>query len=419
MMRPMEHAEPDHMEGSLLEEKPKVPLRSFRRRLLEGVKYLSQISIGGTPVLAWISLCIGLLSSSINGPSFKKLSQLGVPILVSPTWRSQGVLMILLIPTAWELYNLYKTGKILKMKNKRTLILSIAMAFQWSSSMIFWLIGTLYTSLAKAALLVCAYPVILVIYYKIRRTPISKWEVIGTCIGFCGVALTFVDALGASSSSSDEWIGDLSCVCAAIVNAAGVIWGSSLRQTMDLTTYTFTTTLSMGTIVAIASLTYKHTTFDADGPNSLFGWTQPEYFYLTAIQSTVVGTVCIMAYNYALKHTPPLAFAVFKLMEPIATGIMSYILKLDSVPTIWTVIGGIGAVLGVFLVQYGLQKRLSLEKMRFVMNTASAPKSVEIDGGDSESDRVDGVDESRELEMVQLDEQPDDKKRSEEIGNPS
>jgi len=323
-------------------------------------RLIFEVKIGGTLLIAWFALITGLLTVCTVGPGFKKLGLMGVSISLRPCWRSQITLLILAIPTFFELKHLNPESR-RKLITRENLWLFVGTSSMWSISMIVWLRSLDYTSIPRASLLTNSYPIILVIWYKIRKIPLSFGEIGGTLVGFAGVGLTLAGGIG-SSIGNKELIGDGLCIFVAVINAAQVLWGSRLRQTVQLFTYTFFTTLFMTLVTAITSLAFEGANFGFSGPNGLFAWVDPQFFLLTFFVAIAVGVIGVIAYNFALKHVPPLAYAVFKLLDPPFTGILAVMTGLDGIPGPWTFVGGFVTIIGIFIVQYGLQKRMKEEK---------------------------------------------------------
>jgi len=380
---------------SFIGDQKKDKFRSFRYFFQK----IFNIKVAGTLLVAWLALCIGLFTVIFSGPGFKKLGLLGVPFGLRPCWRSQVTLILLLIPTILELKHVGVEGR-RKLLQKEILLLFFGCASCWAVTLVVWLVSLDYTTISNAALFGASYPIILVIWYKIRKVPISIWEIIGTVIGFVGVVMTLAGGFG--KVNTKELFGDSMDIFVAFVNAALVLMGSRLRQTAQLMTYTFFTTLFVACSTAIFSVSTEGSNFGYDGPKAVFGWVNGDFVYITLFLGLMVGAVGVLAYNFALKHVPPLGYAVFKLLEPPISGAVAVMIGLDGFPSIFTFIGGGITIVGIFVVQYGLNKRKQSQTADYKTLSEDVPQ-VELEELSQErmQSQGDSVEETTEVSTTE------------------
>eukprot|EP01118_Nematostelium_gracile_P007801 TRINITY_DN255_c0_g1_i1.p1 TRINITY_DN255_c0_g1~~TRINITY_DN255_c0_g1_i1.p1 ORF type:complete len:226 (-),score=68.58 TRINITY_DN255_c0_g1_i1:81-758(-) len=181
----------------------------------------------------------------------------------------------------------------------------------------------------------------------------------------------------------EELIGDLMCFGNAMVNAVNIIWSSKLRRTAGLFTFTFIGTSCMIIFTTILTMSIDGTTFLGDGPKALFGWTKQPFLMWVMALGIGVGVLGVLGYNYSLKFIPPLAYAVFKLLEAPLAGVVSVFFGYDSVPGVTTFIGGLIVIVGIVVVQVGIQKRLKAERAY-----AQVEASIEMEIVDNENKTV-------------------------------
>ena len=96
-----------------------------------------------------------------------------------------------------------------------------------------------------------------------------------------------------------------------------------------------------------------HTEFFCTQSNCLFGWLSPDWLVIMIVFGFTIGFVCISGFNYAVTHIPPLVFSSIGLVDPLVTGLLSYIVGLEGIPDIGTWLGGIIVLIGVAIISQG------------------------------------------------------------------
>jgi hypothetical protein len=93
------------------------------------------------------------LSNSIStlGASLKQLSQLGVPAALKIAWRSQIMIVLMLLPTIIEL-KLLKPEERERLFRRSTLWHLVQSAWWWCCGLVLWVESIQRTTIARAAM---------------------------------------------------------------------------------------------------------------------------------------------------------------------------------------------------------------------------------------------------------------------------
>lgn len=149
--------------------------------------------------LGWISLILAQVSSASIGPVFKYMTQHGVRVCLSASWRCQAM-SIFLIPLAIFESCSSPANKVDWLANKPQLSYPVVVhllisGLAWSASLLCWIIALQYTTTFKASVLCSIYPLLLVAWMKIKGISVSKLEGVGVLISFIGLLLSSLPAL--------------------------------------------------------------------------------------------------------------------------------------------------------------------------------------------------------------------------------
>lgn len=139
-----------------------------------------------------------------------------------------------------------------------------------------------------------------------------------------------------------------------------------MRQTMGLFVYTVSGTFCIFLMGVAFTTAFEGTSLTGITSHSLFGWVNSEYLGLLLYMALAVGVIGVSAYNYAIKHVPPLAYAVFKLLDPPFSAFVAFLVGMDGFPSAFTVLGGIITLVGVFTVQVNLCESAEKRKHAFL-----------------------------------------------------
>jgi hypothetical protein len=78
-----------------------------------------------------------------------------------------------------------------------------------------------------------------------------------------------------------------------------------------------------------------------------------KWLLVMTIFGFVVGVVCVGGFNYAMQHIHPLVFSCVLLVDPAVTGVLAWLIGVEGIPDIFTMVGGTIVVAGVGLVTVG------------------------------------------------------------------
>ena len=87
--------------------------------------------------------------------------------------------------------------------------------------------------------------------------------------------------------------------------------------------------------------------------NCVFGWISYEWWWEMLLFGLLIGLVCMTGFNYAIQHIPALVFSSATLVDPLVTGVLSYIAGLEAIPDVGTWLGGFVTIAGVAVISYG------------------------------------------------------------------
>ena len=91
--------------------------------------------------------------------------------------------------------------------------------------------------------------------------------------------------------------------------------------------------------------------------NCVFGWISYEWWWKMLLFGLLIGLVCMTGFNYAIQHIPALVFSSATLVDPLVTGVLSYMAGLEAIPDVGTWLGGFVTIAGVAVISYGESRR--------------------------------------------------------------
>jgi len=331
-----------------------------------------------SPILAWLSMFATILTGASIGPCFKYLQNHGVTARLASSWRNQ-VMLIFLIPmhiierrstAPAERINLFSR----KPELPYPVIIHVLIAGSaWAANLLLWVSGIRYTSTVRANIFACLYPLMLVVLLQVRPTAQgqgsskpSKFEWLGTFIALSGVVIISVknlaflsfsalDSGGALSNS--EIIGDSLCTCAAMAEVLVILNRHQTKRFVPLWEYTTITTVVVIVVSSVCAVVIDDARVFCLDDDCLFGWISHRWIKLIVAFGAIVGLICMPALNYAIQYIPPLLFSCATLLDPIFTGLISWAVGLEGVPTAHTWIGGLVVIAGSACISYGETRR--------------------------------------------------------------
>jgi drug/metabolite transporter (DMT)-like permease len=206
-----------------------------------------------------------------------------------------------------------------------------------------WNTSLFYTTAGNATLLVNTNPLWVALgAWLIFREKLSKDFWIGLAIALLGAALVVG---GDFLVHTRLGIGDLIAISAGLFYAGYFLVTQRGRADFHPITYIWIIGLSASIGLALINLTLG---------NSLVGYTSQTWrvFWTTALVSQVIGYVAV---SYALGHLPASVVAPTMIGQPIMTTLFAIPL-LGEIPLPMQIIGGLTALVGIFLVNRAYQK---------------------------------------------------------------
>eukprot|EP01111_Echinosteliopsis_oligospora_P005708 TRINITY_DN1927_c0_g1_i1.p1 TRINITY_DN1927_c0_g1~~TRINITY_DN1927_c0_g1_i1.p1 ORF type:complete len:484 (+),score=102.35 TRINITY_DN1927_c0_g1_i1:24-1475(+) len=320
-----------------------------------------------TGKISFMCCVFGLLCTAWIGPCFKLLGREGVGALRRASWRSQALSILLFIPFIIEYRTLTRAQKQLLISRSVVFQLILCGVF-WLFDLALWSNSLEYTTIPRASVFANSYSLMLIVYYKILKVPLSALEIIGATIGFLGIVTSVVctrlfgDAgqIDESSTAKNPLLGDLLALLAAGAIGAYVVVANKARASVTVFVYTFTNTLFLAVFLSIGSFILEGTKIDSS-VNGIFGWVNPD-FALTIIGLAVVaGLIGFNLNNFGLKYVPPLIYSLINLCDPVLSGTYGWLIKVDGVPGVFTFVGGGITLSGIVILSIGQDRRKKRE----------------------------------------------------------
>jgi drug/metabolite transporter (DMT)-like permease len=272
--------------------------------------------------------------------------------LLRASWRLQATSIVLLPFFIWQLRN---------------------ESFHWNWN-IFWIIlgsgiclwihfgswvwSLDHTSLAHSLLFVTAHPLIIVSGMALMRMKPHRWETWGAIIGVFGALIAVQDA----GSGSVTIIGDIAAFIGAIAIVGYLAAGRHLRggRQMPLFLYAFPVTAIAAVLLTIHAVVAENATLGSAVANtSVFGWSDVSWILLVTYLALGPGLAGHTGINASLRWLPPLVISVSVVMEPLLGSLLGWFLGVQSIPDMWTWMGGPFMIAGTALAIVGTNHRLS------------------------------------------------------------
>eukprot|EP01038_Epipyxis_sp_PR26KG_P007676 gene7676-10445_t len=333
-------------------------------------------------ILAWFSMALAILFGSSIGPIFKYMESLGITPCRSAAWRNQAMFLTLAPIALIEVIRTKKQDRVEYFSVKSGLTCCVLghiifAGVAWAVNLNAWIIGLYFTTTFRASLISSSHPLILVIVLRVRGVQVSYLEVIGVMTSLLGIIFvglpTFFNeqkSIDISYDAKYELLGYLLCFISA---------GAE---------YTALTTLVNAVLSSIASILFESSNIDPISgnldlfcvtDNCVFGWVSKKWIIRMLIFGLVIGVLCIAGFNYAMQHIPPLIFSSLSLLDPALTAIISWLCGLESLPSLFTWLGGCVTMSGVGLISIGDHHRHKRE------NTNNSHSN---DSKENKSDRI-------------------------------
>ena len=205
------------------------------------------------------------------------------------------------------------------------------------------------TTLTHSLLFVTAHPLVIIIGLWLLRKPATKRQSIGALVGFIGAAVVVG---GGASETGVSLYGDFLAFLGAVTVVGYLAIGRMVRGWMPLFLYAFPVTLVSAVALTAWAIFSEGLTFNLDDMTGAFGWISVTWILYVGYLALGPGLLGHTGINAVLRWIPPLTISMMLIMEPVIGSIIGWIVGVDSIPQIWTLIGGLLMVSGLALVTF-------------------------------------------------------------------
>lgn len=301
------------------------------------------------PVRAWLILGTALLAVSSAGAVFEMMD--GPGPLLKAGWRLQATAVVLLPGFVLQWRSSDETIR-QRFLSKHSAVIIFASGVCLTIHFAAWLWSLEETTLTHSLLFVTAHPLVIIVGLWILGRPASSREVIGALLGFTGAALAI---MGAGSESGVSVLGDMLAFLGAVAVVGYLAAGRVLREWMPLFIYAFPVTLIAAIGLSISALFVEGAPLSMVS-TGLLGWTMLIWLPYVAYLALGPGLFGHTGINAVLRWLPPLVVSVTLVMEPLIGSLLGWFLGLDSIPGMWTWLGGPLMIFGTLMVTLELAK---------------------------------------------------------------
>ncbi len=299
---------------------------------------------GAIPLHAWLIMGVALFAVSSAGAVFEMIEDVGG--LSKAAWRLQATSLVLL-PGFMVQYARAEDSLKLQWKNSMHLLTAsgICLALHFGT----WLMSLDRTTLTHSLLFVTAHPLVIIIGLWLLRKPATKIQSIGALVGFVGAAVVVG---GGASETGVSLYGDFLAFLGAVTVVGYLAIGRMVRGWMPLFLYAFPVTLVSAIALTAWAILSEGLTFNLDDMTGAFGWISVTWILYVGYLALGPGLLGHTGINAVLRWIPPLTISMMLIMEPVIGSIIGWIVGVDSIPQIWTLIGGVLMVSGLALVTF-------------------------------------------------------------------
>ena len=299
---------------------------------------------GAIPLHAWLIMGVALFAVSSAGAVFEMIEDVGG--LSKAAWRLQATSLVLL-PGFMVQYARAEESLKLQWKDSMHLLTAsgICLALHFGT----WLMSLDRTTLTHSLLFVTAHPLVIIIGLWLLRKPATKMQSIGALVGFIGAAVVVG---GGASETGVSLYGDFLAFLGAVTVVGYLAIGRMVRGWMPLFLYAFPVTLVSAVALTAWAILSEGLTFNFDDMTGAFGWISITWILYVGYLALGPGLLGHTGINAVLRWIPPLTISMMLIMEPVIGSIIGWIVGVDSIPQIWTLIGGLLMVSGLALVTF-------------------------------------------------------------------
>lgn len=221
------------------------------------------------------------------------------------------------------------------------------LTFMLSNGLSTW--GVKFIPSGLGAIMGAIFPLWLVIIMRIRGTKLPQQAVLGLLLGFGGVCTIFYEHLK-DFGNPDFRFGIILSLCATVSWAISTLY--TKQQAINFNPY-FSLGFQMffsGVIIYIFAAATGNTSPLSDIPAS--SWWSVGYL-------VIIGSILtFIAYIYALQNLPTALTSIYAYINPVVAVLLGAML-LNEKLTIFIAVGGAITIIGVYLVNNSLKKKIT------------------------------------------------------------
>jgi len=345
---------------------------------IEHIKYYTnKFTLYKHNVFTWLSLFASIGSGALTGPIFKYIQNHNIQPILAVTWRCACMLFFLIPGTIIERilnkkkYNDFIKDYFITEKSKYPLILYVIISsIGWSFTLFFWVLSLSFTSIIHASVISNLHSLIIVIYMFFSGKNISKYEILGVLISICGIVISVIKSILETKSKSSILFGDCLCLLSAFGQVITILNKKNVRNVTMIKFKIITNIILKITALIISFFIEDNIMIFCIDNNCMLGWLSN--FWLPKIMGfAFLINFCLCAFNYSVNHIDPLVVSSICLLDIPVTGILSWLIGIESIPDFYTWIGTTIVIFGIGFVSYG-------ENTRTILNDSDIQPKYEI-----------------------------------------
>ncbi len=294
------------------------------------------------PLHAWLIMGIALFAVSSAGAVFEMIE--GVAGLTKAAWRLQATSLVLL-PGFLLQYS--RADSALRNEWRGSLGLLCASGLCLALHFGTWLVSLDMTTLTHSLLFVTAHPLVIIVGLWLLRRPATRMQSVGALVGFVGAAVVVG---GGGEEAGVSLYGDFLAFLGAVTVVGYLVIGRMVRGWMPLFLYAFPVTAVSAVLLTGWAIYAEGLTFDLAEMTGAFGWVSAAWVGYVAYLALGPGLAGHTGINAVLRWIPPLTISMILIMEPVIGSVIGWVVGVDNVPGVWTLVGGLLMVAGLALV---------------------------------------------------------------------
>lgn len=294
------------------------------------------------PLHAWLIMGIALFAVSSAGAVFEMID--GVAGLTKAAWRLQATSLVLL-PGFLLQYS--RADSALRNEWRGSLGLLCASGLCLALHFGTWLVSLDMTTLTHSLLFVTAHPLVIIVGLWLLRRPATRMQSVGALVGFVGAAVVVG---GGGEEAGVSLYGDFLAFLGAVTVVGYLVIGRMVRGWMPLFLYAFPVTAVSAVLLTGWAIYAEGLTFDLAEMTGAFGWVSAAWIGYVAYLALGPGLAGHTGINAVLRWIPPLTISMILIMEPVIGSVIGWVVGVDNVPGVWTLVGGLLMVAGLALV---------------------------------------------------------------------